>query len=345
MSRTAHFCWRAIAFCALVLALPAHARIGLVIGEPYGSFGTMLPVGHAAIYLDHVCAASPTQLRPCNPGEAGVVLARYHDLRVRDLDWMAIPAFTFFYGVDSPAQIPAYVTPKLEAELRESYRQDHLLDIVPDHMDKHGKLRPPRNGDWKEGIGAAFDRRLLIYSIDTTPQQDAALLAMLNAAPNRRRYTLARANCADFAAGLLSVVIPGVLHRNFLADFDMTTPKNLARQLDDYGRSHAELGLRVYEVPQLAGTLRRSRPLRGAAETFVKTKRYLTTLIVLQPEAVLADWIVYETKGKWTPGRDAAELSPASWPSLTAPAAIQPDYSSLASDPSTFSDASTLRAK
>ena len=72
----------------------AHARIGLVVGEPFGSFGTIMPVGHAGIYLDHLCAASPLRLRPCMPGETGVVLSRYHDLRTRDLDWMAVPAFT-----------------------------------------------------------------------------------------------------------------------------------------------------------------------------------------------------------------------------------------------------------
>jgi hypothetical protein len=27
----------------------------VLIGEPYGRFGTMLPVGHAVIYLDRVC--------------------------------------------------------------------------------------------------------------------------------------------------------------------------------------------------------------------------------------------------------------------------------------------------
>jgi hypothetical protein len=319
MHRTAHLCLRAISFCAVLLsATVAHARIGLVVGEPFGSFGTMLPVGHASIYIDNLCADTPTHLRACQPGESGVVLSRYHDLQSTHLDWIAIPAFTFFYGVDNPANVPAFVTASSESELRESYRQAHLLDIAPDRIDEQGKIHPPPYGDWQEGIGAAFDRRLFVYSLATTPQQDAALLTLLNADPNHRRYSLRRANCADFAADLLNVVLPqqkpAILHRNFLADFDFTTPKNLCRRLDAFGRAHPEVDLQVYEIPQIPGTLRRSRPLRGSAETFVKTKRYLATVIVLQPELAFADWILYETKGKWTPGRDATELSPSDWP-------------------------------
>ncbi len=314
MSRTANISLRALFLWALLVSsVAAHARIGLIVGEPFGSFGTMMPVGHASIYLDNVCAATPTELRPCRPGESGVVLSRYHDLKSQHLDWLAYPAFTFCYGVSSPDQVPAYVTPRLEAELRESYRQANLTEILPTRIDKHGNPHPPRYGDWAEGIGAAFDRNLLLYTISTTPQQDAQLLTYLNADPNHRRYTLVRANCADFAEDLLRIVLPGVFHRNVLADFDMTTPKNLARQLDTYGRAHPVLDLRVYQLPQLPGSLRRSRPLRGAAESLLKTKRYLAVILPLQPELTLTDWIIYETRGKWKPGLDATPMSPGDW--------------------------------
>ena len=320
LSRTsAQFCIAFIGSVLLAAAASAHASIGLVVGEPFGSFGTMMPVGHAGIYLDHICADTPTRLRPCYPGEPGVVLSRYHDLRATNTDWMAIPAITFFYGVENPASTPTFVTASLETELRETYRQAHLRAIVPDRLNKQGIPTPPPYGDWEEGIGAAFDRRLFIYTLDTRPEQDAAILALLNSDPNHRRYTLRRANCADFAADILNIVLPVTPHRNILADFDMTTPKGLARQLDAYGQSHPEANLRVYEVPQIPGTLRRSRPLRGSAETFVKTKRYLATLLAIQPEAIFADWIVYETKGKWTPGLDATAITPSEWQLLTAP--------------------------
>jgi hypothetical protein len=303
---------------AILVTVPAHAHIGLVVGEPFGSFGTMMPAGHAGIYLDHLCAASPTQLRPCNPGEAGVVLSRYHDLRSQHLDWMAVPALTFFYGVDEsdPVSVstPTFMTPSLEAELRESYREVHLRSVAPDRIDKHGIAHPPPYGDWQEAVGAAFDRRLLLYTIDTTPEQDAAVLTYLNADPDRRRYGLFRANCADFAADLLNLALPGVFHRNNIADFQMMSPKQLARLIDTYARTHPETNLAVYEIPQLPGSLRRSRPIRGAAETLLKTKRYLATLLLIQPEIILTSWIIYETKGKWSPALDALQLPPGTLP-------------------------------
>jgi hypothetical protein len=300
----------ALAFVFTISSTPASATIGLIVGEPFGSFGTMMPAGHAGIYLDHLCAETPTHLRLCRPGEPGVILSRYHDLRATNTDWMAIPVIPFLYSVDDPANTPTFVTPSLESELREAYRQAHLRAIVPDRITPQGNPTAPPYGDWEEAIGAAFDRRLFLYTIDTTPEQDAAILTLLNTQPDRRRYTLRRANCADFAADLLNLVLPGVFHRSKLADFDLSSPKTLARQLETYGNTHPELHLHVYEIPQLPGTLRRSRPLRGAAETFVKTKRYLATLLVIQPEAILADWIIYEKKGKWTPGQNATTLTP-----------------------------------
>ena len=295
--------------------------MALIVGEPFGSFGTMMPEGHAGIYLANVCVETAIHLRPCRPGEAGAVISRYHDLRHPELDWMAFPLPVFLYGTEEVASLPAMITAQNEAEIRERYRAQRLTDFVPDRLDRHGRLHPPPYGDWEEGIGAAFDRRLFVYSFDTTASQDEAMLGWLNDRPNRRAYTLGRANCADFAADLLRFALPPeLIRRNVLADYDMTTPKQLARLVDGYGRTHPELHLAVYEIPQLPGSLRRSRPLRGAAEQFLKTKRYLAALLVLQPEVLLADWVVYEKCGKWTPGLDAVVVTPQTWPTAEQPA-------------------------
>jgi hypothetical protein len=138
----------------------------------------------------------------------------------------------------------------------------------------------------------------------------------------------------------LSIALPGEIHRNLLGDFDLMTPKQLARALDAYGQAHPEAHLRVYEVPQIAGSLRRSRPVRGSAETFVKTRRYLATLLAIQPEALLLDWIDYEAFDKWTLGLDATRIAPTEWPLNAADI-----YSPASTASSTFSDSSGLRAK
>ena len=288
--------------------------MALIVGEPFGSFGTMMPQGHASIYFENLCVETAVHLRPCGPGELGAVISRYHDLRHPALDWMAFPLPVFLYGTEDLTHIPASMTGAQEADLRERYREAHLTAFLPESVDRHGDPVSPRYGDWAEGIGSAFDRRLLVYSFDTTADQEQAALRWLNDRPNHRSYTLGRHNCADFAADLLRLALPGeVIHRNVLADFDMTTPKQLAREVDTYGHAHPELHLRVYEVPQLPGSLRRSRPIRGAAESLMTTKRYFAVVVALQPELMLANWIIYEKRGKWRLGRDAELSSPLTW--------------------------------
>src|SRR6201995_258178 len=72
---------RAVTFVAAALAgvagVSARASVSLLLEQPYGGLGMFNPTGHAAVYLDHVCAASPLELRPCRPGELGVVISRY----------------------------------------------------------------------------------------------------------------------------------------------------------------------------------------------------------------------------------------------------------------------------
>lgn len=320
-----------VAAVILLTAAPlAHARMGLIVAEPFGSFGTVMPQGHASVYFSNLCVETPVQLRPCRPGEMGAVVSRYHDLRHPDLDWMAFPLPVFLYGVDDPANTALpFMTPAREATMREVYWHRYLAEYIPATTDRHGRTRPPAYGDWEEGIGAAYDRRLLMYTFDTTAEQDTVMLSWLSDRPNRRSYTLTRHNCADFAADLLRIALPReAIHRNVPADFDMTTPKQLAREVDGYGLSHPELHLGVYEIPQLPGELRRSRPIRGAAESLLTTKRYMATLLVIQPEIILAAWIDYEKRGKWALGQDAVTVGPTFWgpsPGETVVAAQEPN--------------------
>jgi hypothetical protein len=78
-----------LTLASLCFATVAHASVALLMEEPYGTFGAVNPTGHAAIYLNHVCAETPVQLRACHEGEYGVVISRYH--KVDGLDWVAIP--------------------------------------------------------------------------------------------------------------------------------------------------------------------------------------------------------------------------------------------------------------
>ena len=133
----------------------------------------------------------------------------------------------------------------------------------------------------------------------------------MNADPNHHAYRLKNNNCADFAADMVNLYFPGTVHRNHIADFGWMTPKQVARSVQHYGNEHPELALRVFQIPQIPGTLQRSRPVRGAAEAGLKTKRYLFTLLAIQPEIPVGCAILYLKNGRWQIGQGAELMTPA----------------------------------
>src|SRR5579864_942437 len=141
---------RAAAF-VIILMMTCSAFAGssatLLLEEPYGKLGFFTATGHAAVYLSGVCAQTPLILRPCAPGESGVVLSRYDG--VRGYDWIAIPLVPYLYAVERPEGVPLYADTKTVAFLRDSYRRKHLEDVVPDLPNGQ---RP--GGNWYELVGS-----------------------------------------------------------------------------------------------------------------------------------------------------------------------------------------------
>jgi hypothetical protein len=294
------------------LATPMHAALTVLVGEPFGTYGTMMPLGHTAIYLDRVCADGPLHVRMCGAGERpGVVLARYH--AIGPYDWLAVPIMEFLYATDRVEDVPRYATPEAVWEMREQYRQQYLRSIVPDGTQgvEHGDGRSMGAGnleEWWESAGMAYNRRIWAYEVTTTPAQDERLVEMINTSENRHLYHLRKTNCADFAAQLVNLYFPGAVHQDRIADFGFMTPKQVVRSLSQYASTRPELGLKVWEIPQVPGSLRRSRPVRGGAEAGLKTKRYLFTLIAIQPEVPAALSILYLWHGRWKVGKGAKPM-------------------------------------
>src|SRR6266478_1405711 len=114
----------------LCLTPQVHADVTVLLEEPYSYDGAFAGTGHTAIYLTRVCAASPTLLRRCNPGELGVVISRYN--RIGQYDWIAVPLLPYLYAVAEPEDIPLYADSKLVAFLRDQYRREYLEDLAPD---------------------------------------------------------------------------------------------------------------------------------------------------------------------------------------------------------------------
>lgn len=263
----------------LAAIAPARASVTLFMEEPFGTFGGMNPTGHAAVYLSRVCADTPVSLRRCEPGEHGVVLSRYH--RVAQYDWIAIPLLPYLYAVKDPDDVPLTVRVEDVVTLRDSYRRANLREIVPDAEDG----ATPK-GDWIQLVGAAYDRTIYAFGIETTEEQDDAFIEMFNSRTNKRHFNLFFFNCADFARKAIDFYYPRAVHRSLLNDAGIMTPKQAARSLVSYTKHHRDLQVSIMVIPQVEGTVPRSTAVRGVFESLVKSKRYaipLVSVAVLHP--------------------------------------------------------------
>ena len=269
---------------------PAEPVSRYSLEEPYGTFGGMNPTGHAAVYLSSVCADSPTSLRRCNEGEDGVVISRYH--RVGGYDWLAIPLLPYLYAVIGRSKSRMLQAPMKWRRYGTRIDESNLESIVPDAAD--GSMP---HGDWIQLVGAAYDRTTYAFAIQTTQAQDDAFIRTFNARRNTVHFNILFHNCADFARQAIDFYYPHAIHRSFLADAGIMTPKQAAKSLANYSKHHKDLRLASFVIPQVPGTIPRSRPVRGVFESLVRSKRYAVPLVsvaVLHPYfgGVLAfDWL------------------------------------------------------
>jgi hypothetical protein len=286
----------------------------------------MNPTGHSAVYLDHVCADSPTKLRPCVAGELGVVISRYKD--IGGYDWLAMPLLGYLYAVDSVDEIPVRIDKASEDSLRDAYRRAHLLAVAPNREDGSTP-----GGDWYELVGSAYDRTLYGFQVKSTPDQDAKLIALFNDRRNKQRYNGAFRNCADFARVTINRFYPHAVKRNFIADLGLTTPKQVGHALDSYGKDHPEAGLTEFIVPQVAGSLPRSHTIKGVSESLLTRKRYVLPLTLIQPPATALLFVGYMSKGRFEMPKNAPVLSLSATPQMLATSHADPDAGGDLSSP------------
>jgi hypothetical protein len=76
------------------------------------------------------------------------------------------------------------------------------------------------------------------------------------------------------------------------------TPTQVARSLVSYGKKHPELDMTAFVIPQVPGSIRRSHPVDGVAESLVKSKKYLLPLVVLAPEVTGGVAVAYLVDGR-----------------------------------------------
>lgn len=292
-------------------ALRSHAQAALLLEEPYGFFGTINPTGHVAIYFDRICADTPLKVRRCNAGELGTVIARYQG--IGGYDWVAIPLIPYLYSVEDAEEVPAHVDHDMVVNLRNRYREEHLENL--------GANLPAGNlvhGGWKQLVGAAYERRIYAFRFNTTPEQDDAVIARLNAGPNESKFNLLFSNCADFARVVLNGYFPHTFGRSIFPDAGMTTPKQITWKLKRLARKHPEMQLKVFELPQVPGYRRQSHSIKGIDESIVTTA-YAVPLVLANPYLAGGLFVDYLVRGRYhLIPKDPEILGPDNLSALTA---------------------------
>jgi len=301
-----------LAACLFLLALAAfapvsRADVAVLLEEPYSLDGSLAGTGHAAVYLSNICAGSPTQLRRCNPGEPGIVLSRYH--HIGGYDWIAVPVVAYLYAVEKPEDIPLFVDPKLAWFLRNQYRRTHFADIAPDPPTVH-----PDTSDWYQLVGSAFDRTLYGFQLPTSPEDDDRFIAKFNSGRNKQAYKLVSDNCADFVHDVVTFYYPDSVWRSKLGDLGVMTPKQTAKSLVQFSKRLAkkdpEIQLTRFFIPQIPGTIKRSKPVHGLVDGVFHAKKYFVPLAVFQPFVAGGVATTYYFGGRFDPAQGAALWTP-----------------------------------
>ena len=241
----------------LTTASATRAEIGVIVLEPISALGFFTRVGHAGTYFSNICPdGSPIKMRLCLPGESGGVVSKYAPLgEQEDYDWAIVPFEEYMHGFASPDLAPMVGTPKLQSAI-----ERHNFGPLFSRALKTTNPEELPDGQWKMALATRFNRNIYILSVETSPTDDAIIVAAFNTAPNKSRFNFFYRNCSNQAKGIFDLILP---HIDTIGDrtsgITMETPKGLAKALVARALEHPELQLRVRRYAQIPGTFGRSR--------------------------------------------------------------------------------------
>ena len=297
----------------LIAAVPrASADVGVVLNESLDeSMDRITGTGHMAVYFSNICAESPTRLRFCAPGEFGSVMSTYINIgEDRSFEWNIVPLNIYLYGVEDPRNRPLFASFKIKQALEERYRENYLSGFCDTPS-----CRTSGKAEWRQMVASTLIRGMYFFVVDTSLEQDRALIDEFNNAPNENHFNGATNNCADFARRIVNTYFPHAAGRDVLNDFGMTSPKAVARTFTHYAQRHPELHLRVMHFAQVPGTIKRSREVRAGTEQLFRSKKLLIPMAVFAYEALPVVAVSYVVTGRFNPNKEfekhpAMDLSP-----------------------------------
>ncbi|HVW78364.1 MAG TPA: hypothetical protein VHB45_12180 [Alloacidobacterium sp.] len=275
-------------FAVIWFAATAHADIGVVIADPttIGS-SAYTHAGHSLIYLSGVCPDTPVHARLCKAGEQGSIVTAYPDFKEwKPYAWNMAPLSIYLNGLSSPDNRLLYASRKVEAALDDSARNHYLKPVC------EGRCPDMQHAYWHDMIAATADRDIFIYAVRSTHAQDQAIVDWLNADANVNHYNGVTRNCAVFTRELVNLIFPHAVHRDFLNDLGMMSPKAAARSFSRWATKHPELGFYSMHFAQQPGDLPRAGMACNGTEAAIHIKKYLIPAAMIGDHEVAGSFFV-----------------------------------------------------
>jgi hypothetical protein len=293
---------------ALVMTCLASSRayggVGVVLNESLDtSVARITGSGHSAVYFSRICPESPVKLRLCEPDEEGSVMSNYTTLgEDKPFEWNIVPVSVYLYGVENPRYRPIVGSQKIKHVLEERYRETHLVGYCESES-----CKTSNKAEWREMVGATLSRSLYMFVVDTTVEQDRALIAQFNSLPNENHFNGMIRNCADFTRRVINTYFPNATGPDYINDFGMTSPKAIARSFARYANRHPEAHFQVLHYAQVPGTIKRSSECRGGTEQLVRSKKLLVPMLIFADHALPFVAASYILTGRFNPQRELEE--------------------------------------
>ena len=291
------FAFGAVLVCAV--ASSAFADAGVILNESLDtSVARITGSGHSDVYLSNICPDdSPVRMRLCRPGEQGSVISNYTTLgEDQPYEWNIVPLSVYLYGVEDPNDRPLISSREIKTALEERYREKYLASICTT-----ARCRYSNGAEWREMVGATLERSMYVFVVNTTVEQDRALIAEFNSEPNVNHFHGLTRNCADFTRRVMNFYFPKSVRPDYLNDFLITTPKAAAHSLTKYAQKNPELNFRVLHFAQVPGTIKRSSECRNGTEQLYHSKKFLIPLAVFAWQGIPAVAASYIITGRFNP--------------------------------------------
>jgi hypothetical protein len=276
----------------------SYGSVGVVLNESLNEdMDRITGTGHTAVYFSNICADSPVKLRLCRPGELGSVVSTYINIgEDQPYEWNIVPLSVYLYGVEDPENRPIFGSKQVKYVLEERYRERYLAKLC-----ETTACQTSAKAEWREMVAATMIRSVYIFALDTTAEQDQAFIDHFNALANRSNFNGLTRNCADFTRRVINFYFPHAVHRDYINDFGMESPKAVARTFTHYALNHPELNFRVLHFGQVPGTIRRSSEVRAGTEQLVRSKKLLIPMVLFADHAIPVAAASYLLTGRFSP--------------------------------------------